>query len=397
MAPSIIDHTAAPPGYASQRDSTSLNESVDDLVSAQTHLPPRPPSISSAQATPRHSEVHFNEGSPVIQRSRTAVSRRRYASLPYGGSTVTFPVHLSYHPSDVGSTIDVLDPESEQEHPALGNPSMQHLHEKLSSGAPASRGPGTTIRLNPANYISLSRKGTPNRFQALARASASIKGKFTVNPYLHVPAALLAPLPGLSGRDVADGLRKNLKFEVENGGIDVEIFLVGEPELGAGDPDAPVLRTTLDLKIRNNAGPGSAKNNFPLIAKIHTPTLHRPPFHLIASAHDGYLSLHLPPSFHGLLTVTIKLNHGPPHNCPHLPLDAHISLSPTFAQNSMILSETGMTRAYFVGEMGGWAREQQSWEGDRVDVGVGAGLVRLQVLGERDLDTVRKVWWRIGI
>lgn len=56
-----------------------------------------------------------------------------------------------------------------------------------------------------------------------------------------------------------------------------------------------------------------------------------------------------------------------------------------------------MTRAYFVGEMGGWAREQQSWEGDRVDVGVGAGLVRLQVLGERDLDTVRKVWWRIGI
>jgi len=63
----------------------------------------------------------------------------------------------------------------------------------------------------------------------------------------------------------------------------------------------------------------------------------------------------------------------------------------------MILSETGTTRAYFVGEMGGWAKEQQGWEGDRVDVGLAGGLVRLQVLGERDWDAVRKVWWRIRI
>jgi hypothetical protein len=98
-----------------------------------------------------------------------------------------------------------------------------------------------------------------------------------VNPYLHVPAALLAPVPVPSGRDRdrdgSDGVRKNLKFEVENGGIDVEIFLVGEPdsddlELGVGDVDPAILRTTLDLKIRGSAGPGSSKNNFPLIAKI---------------------------------------------------------------------------------------------------------------------------------
>jgi hypothetical protein len=62
----------------------------------------------------------------------------------------------------------------------------------------------------------------------------------------------------------------------------------------------------------------------------------------------------------------------------------------------MILSETGLTRAYFVGEMGGWGREEQEWGGDRVDVGVGGGLIRLQVLGERDWDTMRRMRWRIG-
>ena len=218
----------------------------------------------------------IDEGTPVIQRSRTAASRRRYASLPYGGSTVTFPVHLTYHPSDTASVTDVPEPEFEPELPALGNPSMQHLHEKLTSSAPASRAP--TIRLNPANYISVSRKGTSKRFLALNRTSASIKGKFTVNPYLHVPAALLVPTPTPSGRDRdrdgTDGVRKNLKFEVENGGIDVEIFLVGGPDpdlqLGAGSGDTTVIRTTLDLKIRGSplAGPGLKKNNFPLIAKI---------------------------------------------------------------------------------------------------------------------------------
>ena len=209
-----------------------------------------------------------------MHRSRTAASRRRYASLPYGGSTVTFPVHLTYHPSDAASTMDMPEPEFEPDLPALGNPSMQHLHEKLTSSPPASRLP--TIRLNPANYISVSRKGTPKRFLALTRTSASIKGKFTVNPYLHVPAALLVPMPMLFARDRdrdgTDGVRKNLKFEVENGGIDVEIFLVGgpdpDPQLGLGGGDTTVLRTTLDLKIRGGPGPGLKKNNFPLIAKI---------------------------------------------------------------------------------------------------------------------------------
>lgn len=275
MAPSIVDHSVAPPGYSSQRDGTSplhppdspTIESADDLVSSQTHQRPGVFSITShsAQATPRNSDVQFNEGSPALQRSRTAASRRRYTSLPYGGSTVTFPVHLAYQPGDVTSTADAEV--SELELPVPGHPSVQQLHEKLASGAPASRGP--TIRLNPANYILLSRKGTPKPFLTFNRTSASIKGKFTVNPYLHVPAALLAPVPVPSGRDRegTEGARKNLKLEVENGGIDAEIFLVGEPDQHL-DSEPAILRTSLDLKIRSVASPRSKKNKFPLIAKI---------------------------------------------------------------------------------------------------------------------------------
>jgi len=322
MAPSIVDHTVAPPGYSSQRDSASplqsisspSNESADDLVSAQTHPHPHPPSISSV--APRHSDVRFDEGAPVVQRSRTAASRTRYASLPYAGSTVTFPMHLTYHSSDATSIIDVS--ERELELPALGSPSMQELHEKLASGPPVSRGP--TIRLNPANYVFLSRKGAHKRFLALARTtSASIKGKFTVNPYLHVPAALLAPTPGRDrDRDGVEAVRKNLKFEVENGGINVEIFLVGEPDAGedlelargVGDADTAALRTTLDLKIR--AGPGSTKNKYPLIAKIVSqamlPSLTN--VDIMHTAHPNHTPPALPP--HYLRTRRLPLPPPPP-------------------------------------------------------------------------------------
>lgn len=63
----------------------------------------------------------------------------------------------------------------------------------------------------------------------------------------------------------------------------------------------------------------------------------------------------------------------------------------------MILSETGTTRSYFVGELGGWSRDKQDWEGDKVDVSIGEGMVRLQILGERDRDFFRRLWWKMGL
>lgn len=243
MAPSAVDPNSAPPGYTSQRDATSPLQSVgstrstEDQVSARS-LPLPTPSIDSA--TPRRSDAHFNDVSPLNPVARGGMNQR-YSSLPYENS-VTFPVHLRYShvPTSFNSTAAAseLPPDS---------PKFS-LHQKMASRS--------TLRLNPTNYVSLSRKSTPRkRFLSLYRSRADIKGAFTVNPYLHIPAALLSPT---NTRD--EPVRKNLKFEVENGGINVNIFLVGDHTPG---DDGMTLRTTLDLKLR-----GGAKNRFPLIAKI---------------------------------------------------------------------------------------------------------------------------------
>ncbi|KAF8068028.1 hypothetical protein FPV67DRAFT_1168884 [Lyophyllum atratum] len=359
MAPSLTDQYSLPPGYTSpiQSFGSRSNASTEDLVSAQSHPLPSP---SLESSTPRHSDVHFNDATSPIRVS-TGTQRRRHSSLPYS-SSVTFPSHLQYHhvPGTSISTAGLSELPLEMP--------MSPLQSKAASQS--------TVRLNPTNYVSLSRKSTPHkRFLFLYRASASIKGDFTVNPYLHVPAALLSPASPNTRDDLS---RKNLKFEVENGGIDVNISLVGDPT-----PDAAVnaLRTTLDLKVKGNDG-----TTFPLIAKIHTHMPLRPPFYLSASGIDGYHALHLPPSFHGL--VTIKVAAGD--------LDTHISLSRGFFSNSMILSETATARSYFVGELGGWAKDKQGWEGDRVDISVARGMVRLQILGERERDGLRRMWWKIG-
>jgi hypothetical protein len=108
--------------------------------------------------------------------------------------------------------------------------------------------------LNPTNYVSVFRKTHKRGFSLSRLHAASIKGTFAVNPFLEIPATLLSPLPP------GEPTRKNLLLKVENGGIDVDVHLIGEPT-----PNAPpaVARTELHLELC-----GGSDNTFPLIAKI---------------------------------------------------------------------------------------------------------------------------------
>lgn len=117
----------------------------------------------------------------------------------------------------------------------------------------------------------------------------------------------------------------------------------------------------------------------------HTPNLVRPPFHLVATAVDGYVSIHLPASFHGPVTVNVNTTGD---------LTEHISLSNALKENSFILRESGMSRCYFVGEVGGWSKSDPLWKGDKVDVWLNSGRVRFQMFGEKDWDLVRKLTWK---
>lgn len=112
--------------------------------------------------------------------------------------------------------------------------------------------------VNATNYACILRK-TPlhRRFLAFGSATSSITGSFTIDPFLYIPVDLLPPLR----KSEKEADRKNLRLEVENGGIDVNINLVGEnPSVCR----SPVPRTTIGLGI---AG-GSRNSTFPILARI---------------------------------------------------------------------------------------------------------------------------------
>ncbi|KAJ6488027.1 hypothetical protein C8R45DRAFT_827309 [Mycena sanguinolenta] len=221
-------------------------------------------------------------------------------------------------------------------------------------------------KLNPTNYVSVFRKTHKRSFSLSRSQAASIKGTFAVNPFLDIPAILLSPLPA------GETARRNLLLRVENGGIDVDVHLIGDPPPNAA---TPVVRTELHLELS-----GGSDNAFPLIAKIHTPTLRRPPFRATLVSKNGFTSLHLPSSFHGLLTVRVAGGD----------LNNHISLSAALGAHATILSEDSTSRTYFIGALG-----TGRWEGDRAEMRVERGRVRVQFSGpgERNLDGLRRVGW----
>jgi hypothetical protein len=71
-------------------------------------------------------------------------------------------------------------------------------------------------------------------------------------------------------------------------------------------------------------------------------------------------------------------------------LNNRISLSAALGAHATILSEDSTSRAYFIG-----ALETGRWEGDRAEMRVERGRVRVQFSGggERDLDGLRRVGW----
>ncbi|KAJ7741422.1 hypothetical protein DFH07DRAFT_751093 [Mycena maculata] len=200
---------------------------------------------------------------------------------------------------------------------------------------------------------------THKRAFSLSRLSASIKGTFAVDPFLEIPESLLAPLPP------GETTSKNLLLKVENGGIDVDVHLIGEPTPIAAGPFA---RTELHLEL------SGAPDN-------HTPTVRRSPFRAVLVSANGFVSLHLPPSFHGLLSVHVGAGD----------LDTRITLSAALGAHATILSEDSTVRGYFVGALG-----SARGEGDHAEVRVNRGQVRVQFSdGERDLDGLRKVGWGV--
>ncbi len=241
-----------PPTYTSERQherppsspTPSPSES-ESLVSA----PSRPSSPQPYELTPQESMNHYRPRSPLPYSSPQAavLAGQGYLITSYPEDVPTRPRPLptpSSAPASVDSEAVLVRPPT----------STAKLQRTLSRSHPI-------VSANATNYASIMRK-TPHHRKLLSFSSAtsSIKGSFTVDPFLHIPAELLPPLNIRKNETEAD--RKNLRLEVENGGIDVDIHLVGE--LAAQSFPSPAPRTTLSLGL---AG-GSRDSTFPIVARI---------------------------------------------------------------------------------------------------------------------------------
>ncbi|KAF7316309.1 hypothetical protein MIND_00149600 [Mycena indigotica] len=317
-----------PPGSEHENDAecpSPITEQDEDVVSARL----RPDSLSpSTLVTPRRRPTTATDASTVAE-VRLSL----------------FPDHKIFQPSRASST---------------------YRRDSAVSADATATAPATTTP-NPTNFVSVFRKTHKRAFSFGVGASRSIKGSFAVNPFLDIPGHLLAPLGS------GETTRKNLRLKVENGGIDVDVYLVGEP---TQHNTGPVKRTELHFELCGGF------SSSPLLARIHTPTLRRPPVHISLVSQNGFVSLHLPLSFHGLLRVSIAAGD----------LNDHITLSAALAPHTTILAEDATSRAYFVGSLGAGR-----WEGDRAEVDAKSGRVRVQFSGdvERDLDGLRRVGWEL--
>ncbi|KAF7430396.1 hypothetical protein PC9H_006101 [Pleurotus ostreatus] len=376
----ILLSRPAPPGY------TSIPEGIDATpCSPEQYAQSQDPTVSSIVDVPPMDFLSMRPTSSVLSdfaydgpypHERTSTRRSAY----YRGESQLSPPRTERRPSApsepflLSPLLNTATP-SPSPHAALQRPPPHHRRES-TSGSSFTITSGST-KINPTNY---SEQHMQEKSSLTTQKQLPIKGHFAINPFMHVPGNLLASLPESENSSNQFSRKLNLRLDVQNGGIDVDIHLLGDAaRAGEGGRKE---RAFLHLEVKDGYEQGLDK--FPLVTRIHTPDLARPPFHLVANAVNGYVSLHLPNSFHGLLTVHVSAGD----------LEKHIEIASGLMAHAVLLRETTDSRSYFIGEMGGWVKNEDNWEGDEIVASVEHGLVRAQFEDEKGQDLFRNLLWK---
>jgi len=187
-----------------------------------------------------------------------------------------------------------------------------------------------------------------SNFICITRQHDSIKGNFTIDPTIYIPPSVLPPL----GPKETEKDRKNLKLESRHGGIDVDLFVIGEKSRNEG-------RTTLELRSAHGR----------VNVKLNTPTTHRDPFCLTAQSTHNSLTVCLPRSYEGLLKTTA--NHG-----------RSVTFSNQLTKHLTTFSEIDSTKTCFVGDLTEWKDGQADWKGDEVILSSKHGRIKVWYVDE---------------
>ncbi|TDL24526.1 hypothetical protein BD410DRAFT_766998 [Rickenella mellea] len=213
----------------------------------------------------------------------------------------------------------------------------------------ASASSSTERTLDPTQLPPLPRQN----FLSIRRGDGSIKGTWVIDPDIKPPESVLAPIK-------PDTTRKNLELLTKDGSINADIWIVGDGDSEqrvneGGEKPGPV---TVDVRSKD----GRVK------VVMHADEKHL--FQLMITAHDGRVTLALPRSFVGPLTVTTR--------------DGKLLFEGSMANNVVTFSEVKHTHKCFVGDARAACFGQGDWTGSIVEVDCHDGSVTVYYVDEID-------------
>ncbi|KAJ7245648.1 hypothetical protein B0H12DRAFT_1073422 [Mycena haematopus] len=182
----------------------------------------------------------------------------------------------------------------------------------------------------------------PTNFLSLSRGNAPIKGKYVIDPRIKIPQPMLPPL----AEDETETTRRNMFLHTSNGAIDADVFIIGD-----GD-----FKQKVNILVKSSNGA--------VVVKLHAPASARPPVKIKAQGTYGSVTLHVPRSFCG--PVTISTRYG------------SIRFSDSLLADLTTFNEANKTRRCFIGDYSNWAEQSDGWIGDEIELETTYGSIKLQ-------------------
>ncbi|KAJ6483432.1 hypothetical protein C8R45DRAFT_1001308 [Mycena sanguinolenta] len=237
----------------------------------------------------------------------------------------------------------ILTQDSDREPKAIGEQSdiivsQTTMLDDLPPAYPHSPGPVN----DPLAPMPLPDSVKPMNFLSLSRRNASIKGKYVIDPHIRVPQAMLPPL----AEDESEVTRRNVFLHTSYGDVDADVFVVGDGDFKQ--------RVSMVVKPTNGA----------VVLRVHASSTHRPPIHMKVHSSYGSVTLHVPRSFRG--PVTIHTGHG------------SVRVSDALSADFTTFNEAKQTRRCFIGDYADWADQPGEWIGDEIEVESLNGSIKLQ-------------------
>lgn len=188
----------------------------------------------------------------------------------------------------------------------------------------------------------------PSNYVSITRNNGSVKNVWVLDPSLNIPASLLPPL----SPEETEETRRNFDLKTFNGAIEADISITPY-DYTRDSKQVSRKRTTIYVRSSNGG----------IMTKLHTPFAPRLPFYFNIFAQNGAVHVHIPRSFHGLLTI--KTWNG------------STKFSPETTVHLTTFSEVDRTRRCFIGDYSELTDDGE-WQGDEVIVEARNGSVKVQ-------------------